>query len=238
MESPTGTYCSRSDAISCATCSKRLYPRPWRATYVPAGSRIGRAVGAPEVARVIVPQIESFARTIAHWIVRPRRKLILAAVDRPGVASAFGGRLKAECGIGDDVDPRRRRRLARSKDGHILLSISRKAAEPVEEFEIGRRERVPEPSSGRRRAVVGFSQASQSPECAQAARSAGRVARQEPPAQPRAKGFSFRPRSSRRAAGRRGPAGVPSLATGKTGLSAPESRWRSEVPGHRRICDR
>ena len=103
---------------------------------------------SPKVARVIVPQVERFARTIAHRIIRPRRDLIFAAVDRPCVAAALGSRLEAERRIGDDVDPGRRRRLARPKDRHILSSISREAAEPVEKFEIGRASPSRRPQAG------------------------------------------------------------------------------------------
>ena len=103
---------------------------------------------SPKVARVVVPQVERLARTIADRIVRPRRDLIFAAVDRPCVAAALGSRVEAECGIGDDVDPRRRRRLARPQDRHIFSSVSREAAEPVEEFEVGGAAAVPASSNG------------------------------------------------------------------------------------------
>src|SRR5208337_966500 len=91
----------------------------------------------PKVARLVVAQIERFARTIAHRIVRPRRDLVFPAVDRPCVSAALGSGVEAERWIGDDVDPRRRRRLAGPKDRHIFSSVSREAAEPVEEFELG-----------------------------------------------------------------------------------------------------
>ena len=81
---------------------------------------------APQVAGVVVAQIEHLARTIADRIVRPGRELVLAAVDRPGVAAAFGRHLKAEVGIGDDVDPGRRRRLAGAEDRrHIPARLRR-----------------------------------------------------------------------------------------------------------------
>ena len=50
----------------------------------------------PQVAGVLIAQIEHFTWTIADWIVRPRRELVLAAVDRPGEAAAFCRHLEAE----------------------------------------------------------------------------------------------------------------------------------------------
>ena len=93
--------------------------------------------GGPEIACVFVAQIERFARPIAHRIIRPRRDLILTAVDRPRVAAAVGSNLEAERRIGDHVDPRRGRRLAWPEDGHVLASVSREPAETVEKLEIG-----------------------------------------------------------------------------------------------------
>ena len=89
----------------------------------------------PQVAGIVVAQIEHLARAIADRIVRPRRELVLAAVDRPGEAAAFGRHLKAEGGIGDDIDPGRRRGLARAEDRHIFPPVFGEAAKPVEELE-------------------------------------------------------------------------------------------------------
>ena len=44
------------------------------------------AVGAPDLARVVVPQVDGLAGRVADGIVGPRRQLVLAAVVRPGVA--------------------------------------------------------------------------------------------------------------------------------------------------------
>ena len=85
---------------------------------------------------------------IADGIVRPRRELVLAAVGGPSVAAALGRGLEAERGIGDHIDPGRRRRLARAEYRHVFLAACRKSAETVEEFELGRtrrRERSGEP---------------------------------------------------------------------------------------------
>ena len=104
---------------------------------------------APQVASVVVAQIERLARTIGDRIVRPRGELVLAAVHGPGVAAAFGRHLKAEGGVGDDVDPGRRRRLARAEDRHIFPSVLGEAAEPVEELEV--RQLTARPSKSARR---------------------------------------------------------------------------------------
>ena len=98
----------------------------------------GKRRRTPQVAAVVVSEIEGFAAAVADGVVRPRRDLIFTAVDRPGVAAALGSHLEAERRIGDDVDPRRGRRLARPEDRHILGPISREAAESVEEFQVGR----------------------------------------------------------------------------------------------------
>src|SRR5258708_2511362 len=45
---------------------------------------------APQIAGVVVAQIECLARTIADRVVRPGGELVLTAVDGPGIAAAFG----------------------------------------------------------------------------------------------------------------------------------------------------
>src|SRR3972149_5803482 len=90
----------------------------------------------PQVARVVVAQIERLARTIGDRVVRPGGDLAFAAVDGPGVAAAFGSHLKAESGVGDDIDPGGRRRLTGAEDRYIFPSVVGEAAEPVEELEV------------------------------------------------------------------------------------------------------
>ena len=53
---------------------------------VGAGARTGQR--RPDVAARLVPHVESLAMRIAHWIVRPRRQAMLAAVTRPCAARA------------------------------------------------------------------------------------------------------------------------------------------------------
>ena len=50
----------------------------------------------PQFAAISVAHVKYFAGRIADRIVRPRRQLVLAAVDRPGVSAAFSRRLEAK----------------------------------------------------------------------------------------------------------------------------------------------
>src|SRR2546423_11016282 len=68
----------------------------------------GQRRRSPDLAGVLVPDIQNLARRVTHRIVRPRGELILAAVHRPGKARAGLRDLEAERRIRDDVDPRRR----------------------------------------------------------------------------------------------------------------------------------
>ncbi len=103
---------------------------------------IGRAILAdrqggrsPDVAALLIAQVDHLARRIGYRIVRPRRQLILLTVDRPGVAGTLDRDVEAEGRIGDDVDPGRRRRLPGVEDRHVFPSALGKTAEPIEEFE-------------------------------------------------------------------------------------------------------
>ena len=42
--------------------------------------------GTPQLAAVVIPNVDRLAGRIAHWIVGPWRELVLAAVPVPGVA--------------------------------------------------------------------------------------------------------------------------------------------------------
>ena len=91
--------------------------------------------GAPERSTVLVAYVDHLARPVADGVVRPRGELVLAAVDRPRVASALDRHLEAERGVGDDVDPGRRCPLPLAEDGHVFPSAGGEAAEAVEELE-------------------------------------------------------------------------------------------------------
>src|SRR5271166_1086016 len=105
----------------------------------------GTRCRAPDIAGLVISQIENLALGVAHGIVGPRGELVFAAVGGPGVAAASGRGLEAEGRIGDDVDPGRWRRLARAQYRHIFLAPRRKSSQSVEEFELGHTERAGSP---------------------------------------------------------------------------------------------
>ncbi len=91
--------------------------------------------GAPQVAGILVANIEGLARPVGDRVVGPGRQLMFLAVGRPGVAAALSGDLEAEAGIGDDIDPGRRGRLAGAEYGDVFAAILAEAADAVEEFQ-------------------------------------------------------------------------------------------------------
>ena len=95
----------------------------------------------PERSPVFVADVEHLARPVADGVVRPGRELILATVARPRVAAALGRHLEAERGIGDHVDPGRRRPLPLAEDRHVLPPVVGEATEAVEELERRSRQR-------------------------------------------------------------------------------------------------
>ena len=118
--SPSGTYWSRFDRNAVRGMLELAVPPAMPSHIggcVVADRRGGRA---PQVTGVVVAQIKHLARAIADGIVGPWSELVLAAVDRPGVAAAFGRHLKAEFRIGDDIDPGCRRCLTRPEDRHVF----------------------------------------------------------------------------------------------------------------------
>src|SRR6202050_2402781 len=94
--------------------------------------------GPPEFSTIFVAKIEDFAWPIADRIVGPWADLILLAVDRPRVTSAFDGDLEAEGGVGDDVDPRRGRPLSFAGDRYIFAAVTREAPQAIEKFQLRR----------------------------------------------------------------------------------------------------
>src|SRR6185437_3582489 len=51
---------------------------------------------APQIAGIVIAQVERFPGPITARIIRPRRELVLATVDRPGKATALCRYLEAE----------------------------------------------------------------------------------------------------------------------------------------------
>src|SRR5690242_20028403 len=84
--------------------------------------------GSPELAGILVTQKDDFAWPVRHGIVRPRCQLVFTTVDRPGVTTALDGDLEAEGRVGDDIGPRRRRRLPSAEKRHIFPPVGRKSA--------------------------------------------------------------------------------------------------------------
>jgi hypothetical protein len=119
------------------------------AVAVTVASNVGSAIPdrlcrcAPEIAGYLVANVERFAARVSDRIVRPRRELVLAAVSSPGVAAPLRRHLKPEVGIGDHVDPRRRRGMICIEDDHVFPAVLVKAAKAVEEFKVPRRRRWP-----------------------------------------------------------------------------------------------
>src|SRR5215212_4404914 len=94
----------------------------------------------PELAGILVAQVDHFAGRIVDRVVRPGGELILTAVPAPRVTAARLGDDEAELFISDDVRPWQRRMLTGVQDGHILAAVFGEAAEPVEEREFRRRQ--------------------------------------------------------------------------------------------------
>jgi hypothetical protein len=168
-------------------------------------SRIGCAVGSrrrpsPRRAR------RALAGRVDDRVVRPRRELVVAAVLGPRVAAPLGRHLEPEAGVGDDVDPRHRRRAAAIEDGHVLAAVGVEAAEAVEELEprAGPGGAPATIGGGRRRARVARRTGAATPRprtCGRADRDrgrAGRSGRRAPPnEQERPRSASSGPRAAR-----------------------------------------
>ncbi len=92
---------------------------------------------APQLAAVVIAQINRLRRIVADGIVGPGRELILLRVDRPGAARAVGRHEKPELRIGDDVGPGNGRPLILLENRDVFAPAGGKAAEAVEEFERG-----------------------------------------------------------------------------------------------------
>src|SRR6266542_4166221 len=97
----------------------------------------GQRGGTPYLAGLLIAHVDGFAGRIADWIVRPRRELVHPAIDRPRVAGARLGDLKAEGRIRDDIDPGGRRVLSRLETRHVLSPAGGKASQAIEDFKLG-----------------------------------------------------------------------------------------------------
>ncbi len=81
-------------------------------------------------------QKDRFTRWVGHGIIGPGGQLVFAAVLGPDMTTAKRGHLKAETGVGNDIDPRGRRALTAAQDGDVFASMVGKATNPVEELKL------------------------------------------------------------------------------------------------------
>ena len=91
---------------------------------------------APQLAAVVIPDVDRLADRVADRVVGPWRELVLAAVPRPGVARPGLGDLETKRRIRDHVQPGRRSGLPRTQDRHVLAPVLGKATEPVGELQL------------------------------------------------------------------------------------------------------
>ena len=96
--------------MPCVFRSNTVYPWPWR-TSVGGPGWHGEGRRAPDLARLLIAEIDDFAGTVRHRIVVPGRQAIGLAVPRPGESGAGFGDEESELGVGNDVDPRCRRQV-------------------------------------------------------------------------------------------------------------------------------
>src|SRR5258708_27794130 len=118
-------------------------------------SDVGRAVLAnrlrsrsPELVGILVANVNHLTRRVGDRIVRPTRNLILLAVHRPCVTTAFDRDLEAERGIGDHIDPRRGCPLAFAERRHVFAAVFCESTEAIEKLDLATR------ACGRRPAVA------------------------------------------------------------------------------------
>src|SRR5260370_9572534 len=118
-------------------------------------SDVGRAVlenrvrrRSPELVGMLVANVNHLTRRVGYRIVRPTRNLILLAVHRPCVTTAFDRDLEAERGIGDHIDPWRGCPLAFAERRHVFAAVLCKSAKSIEKLDLATR------ACGRRPAVA------------------------------------------------------------------------------------
>ena len=87
----------------------------------------------PELAGLLVAQVDRLAAGVGDRIVVPRRQPQLVRVLAPGVAAAGLRDDAAEARIGDDVGPGRRRPLARRRRDDVFAAVAAEAADAVEQ---------------------------------------------------------------------------------------------------------
>ena len=99
-------------------------------------ARAGQGRRRPDLARLVVAQVERLAGRVRDRIVRPRGDPIRLAVALPGEARPALRDQEPEARIRDDVDPRRRRRLAGMQVDHVLAAIRCEPAQAIGELQV------------------------------------------------------------------------------------------------------
>ena len=80
----------------------------------------------PELAGLLVAEVNGLAGRIGDGIVAPGGQAVHLAVAGPGVAAAGLGDQAAEAGVGEHVDPRGRRpRRRRVRRDDVLAAVRR-----------------------------------------------------------------------------------------------------------------
>ena len=94
----------------------------------------------PDSAGLVVAQIDHLAGEVADRIIVPGRQFVLAAVPRPGVTPTGLADQKAECPVGNAIDPGGRGPFVVDEANHVLAAIARKAAKSAWKLEWFERE--------------------------------------------------------------------------------------------------
>src|SRR6185503_8447881 len=82
----------------------------------------------PQLARVFIAHLDRLAGRVADRVIRPGGKLVLTAVERPGVTGARLRDLKAEGRVGDHVYPWGRCPLSLAQGRHIFPPVGSESA--------------------------------------------------------------------------------------------------------------
>jgi len=97
--------------------------------------------GRPELSGLFVAYVQSLAGAVQDRVVTPGRKPELVGILNPGVRGAALGNDRSEIGIGQHIDPRRRRHKAGLKGDDVFAAVFGKAAQAVGKNRLALRER-------------------------------------------------------------------------------------------------
>src|SRR5205807_3309992 len=95
----------------------------------------------PNYARILIANVDDFARRITNGVVGPGRQPIFVTVDRPRESAArFGNQESKVLGIRNHVRPGRRRPLTFAECRDVFTTAVRKAPDSVKERKLWRRQ--------------------------------------------------------------------------------------------------